>query len=87
MKNKKIPMRSCVVTKEKLPKMELLRIVRTPEGNVLVDTLGKLNGKGAYIKKDMEVLQKAKKSKVLERLLEVQISDAVYEEIEKVINK
>ena len=87
MKNKKIPMRSCVVTKEKLPKMELLRIVRTPEGNVLVDTLGKLNGKGAYIKKDMEVLQKAKKSKVLERLLEVQISDAVYEEIEKIINK
>ena len=51
MKNKKIPMRSCVVTKEKLPKGELLRIVKTPEGNILADVSGKLNGRGAYIKK------------------------------------
>ena len=87
MKNKKIPMRSCVVTKEKLPKKELLRIVRTPEGNVLADISGKLNGKGAYIKKDISVLEKAKKSKILERMLEVEISDQVYDEIQKIINK
>ena len=87
MKNKKIPMRSCVVTKEKLPKGELLRIVRTPEGKVMADITGKLNGKGAYIKKDSAVLEKAKKNKVLDRVLETEISDLVYEEISKIINK
>ena len=87
MKNKKIPMRSCVVTKEKLPKSDLLRIVRTPEGNVLADVTGKLNGKGAYIKKDITVLEKAKKSKILERMLEVEIADSVYDEISMIINK
>ena len=86
MKNRKIPMRSCVVTREKLPKAELLRIVRTPEGNVLADLTGKMNGKGAYIKKDISVLEKAKKSKILEKMLEVEISDDVYDEIEKIIN-
>ena len=87
MKNRKIPMRSCVVTREKLPKSELLRIVRTPEGKVLVDETGKLNGKGAYIKKDITVLDKARKSKILEKLLEVVISDQIYDEIGKIINK
>ena len=80
-------MRSCVVTKEKLPKGELLRIVRTPEGNVVADITGKLNGKGAYIKKDITVLEKAKKSKILERSLEIEISEEVYDEIGKIINK
>lgn len=86
MKNKKIPMRSCIVTREKLPKGELLRIVKSPTGEVLVDTTGKINGRGAYIKKDIEVLEKAKKSKILERILETEISDSVYEEILKIIN-
>ena len=87
MKNKKIVMRSCSVTKEKLPKSELLRVVRTPEGNVVVDTTGKVNGRGAYIKKDLEVLEKAKKSRVLSRQLEVEISEEVYETIKEEINK
>lgn len=87
MKNKKIPLRSCVVTREKLPKHELLRIVRTPEGNVLADETGKMNGKGAYIKKDIAVLEKAKKSKILEKVLEVAISEGIYDEIRKIINK
>ena len=87
MKNKKIPLRSCVVTREKLPKAELLRIVRTPDGNVLIDVTGKLNGKGAYIKKDIEVLEKAKKSKILERMLDISISNDIYDEISKIINK
>ena len=52
MKVKKIPLRTCIITKEKLPKRELLRIVRTPEGNVVPDETGKINGHGAYIKKD-----------------------------------
>lgn len=87
MKNKKIPMRSCVVTKEKLPKGELLRIVKTPEGNVVADVSGKLNGRGAYIKKDIAVLEKARKSKVLERFLETEISEEVYEKINEIICK
>ena len=87
MKNKKIVMRTCTVTKEKLPKSELLRVVRTPEGNVVVDTTGKVNGRGAYIKKDLEVLEKAKKSRILSRQLEVEISEEVYESIKEEINK
>lgn len=85
MKDVKIPMRSCVVTYEKLPKKELLRIVRTPEGEVKADLTGKCNGRGAYIKKDVQVLEKAKKTKVLEKKLETNISDSVYEEIKKII--
>lgn len=85
MKNRKIPMRSCVVTREKLPKVELLRIVRTTDGTVIADISGKINGRGAYIKKDIAVLEKAKKSKILERHLETTISDEVYEEIKKII--
>ena len=48
---KKIPMRSCVITKEKLPKKDLIRVVRTPDGEVIIDTVGKANGRGAYLKK------------------------------------
>ena len=82
---KKIPMRSCIVTKEKLPKKELIRVVRTPEGDVIVDLTGKANGRGAYLKKDAEVFEKAKKSKVLNRHLEVEVKDSVFEELNKLI--
>ena len=87
MKVKKIPMRTCVVTNERFPKGELLRIVKTPEGEVKADLTGKLNGHGAYIKKDEEVLDKAIKTKALARHLECEIDDSVYEEIRKIINE
>ncbi len=87
MKNRKIPLRTCVITKEKLPKKELLRIVRTPEGEVVVDETGKINGRGAYIKKDISVLEKAKNSNILENRLECSIDESLYEEIKKVIEK
>ena len=82
---KKIPMRTCVVTNTKAEKRNLLRIVRTPLKEILVDTTGKLNGKGAYILKDLEVLEKAKKTKALERALDIDIPESVYEEIKKYI--
>ncbi len=63
MKQKKIPLRMCVVTRERFEKRELMRIVRTPEGDVLIDISGRVNGKGAYLKKDVEVINKAKKIK------------------------
>ena len=80
-------MRSCVVTQERLPKMELLRIVKTPEGEIKADLTGKLNGRGAYIKKDEETLDKAIKSKALERHLECKIEDSVYEEIRNIVKE
>ena len=77
MKQKKIPMRSCVVTGEKLPKRELLRIVRTTDGTVVCDLSGKINGRGAY----------TKKTKILEKRLECTISDETYEEVKNEIEK
>lgn len=85
MKIKKIPMRSCVVTREKLPKGELVRIVRTPDGNVIVDVTGKANGRGAYLKKDLSVFEKAYNSKVLNRILEVEVPDSVFDELRKMV--
>ena len=83
---KKIPMRKCLATNESLPKKELLRIVRTPEGEVKVDLSGKLNGKGAYLKRSPEALAIVRKKKLLDRALDIEVKEDVYEEIEKVIN-
>lgn len=85
MKVKKIPLRTCVITHEKFPKQELLRIVRTPENEVKIDLTGKLNGHGAYIKKDIDVIEKARKSKALERVLEITINNEVYDEMLKTL--
>ena len=78
---KKVPMRSCVVTGEKLEKKELIRVVRDNTGKVFVDITGKANGRGAYLKKDVEVINKARKNKILNRRLEVEVPEEVYEEI------
>lgn len=80
-------MRRCLASGESLPKKELLRIVRTPEGEVKVDTTGKLNGKGAYLKKSMDALELCKKKNLLSKALEVNVDEKVYKEIEKVINE
>ncbi len=85
MKIKKIPMRSCVVTHEKLPKQELIRVVRTPEGNVVVDVTGKANGRGAYLKRDVSVFEKAYNSKVLNKILEVEVPDSVFDELKELV--
>lgn len=86
MKTKKIPMRTCVVTKDKCEKKDLLRVVRTPSGEVIVDDTLKANGRGAYLKKDRNIIEKAKNSKILEKHLEVKISDEIYEELLNKIN-
>ena len=82
---KKIPERTCVITKEKTQKKDLLRVVRDKEGNVSIDITGKSNGRGAYLKKDAEVIKKARTTKVLERVLEVPIPDEIYEEMLKIV--
>lgn len=82
---KKIPMRTCVVTREKFPKQELLRIVKFGD-TVNVDITGKQNGKGCYIKKSKEVVEKARKSKAIDRALDIQIDTSIYDEILKYID-
>ena len=83
---KKIPERTCSVTHEKLPKKDLIRIVKNKELGVLVDKTGKVNGRGVYLKKDIDVLEKAIKTNALGRSLEIEIPDSVYEEIRNIIN-
>ncbi|MGI6714456.1 MAG: RNase P modulator RnpM [Bacilli bacterium] len=78
---KKIPLRRCLVTGERLPKKDLLRIVRTPEGILRIDPTGKVNGRGAYIKKDRDVLPILRKKHLLEQVLGVQVPEAFYEEL------
>ena len=73
---KKIPMRTCAVSQEKCPKGELIRIVRNKDGEVFVDLSGKMNGRGVYLKRDMEVLNK-----------EVLVPDSIYDEIMDIINE
>lgn len=82
---KKVPLRMCVVTRNREDKRNLLRIVKDKENNVFVDITGKQNGKGAYITKSKEVLEMAKKNKALDRALECEVPESIYEEIEKYI--
>ena len=81
MKVKKIPMRTCVVSREKLEKKDLFRVLRTPEGNIIIDETMKANGRGAYLKKDLDIIKKAKKGKVLDRHLEVCVPDEILDEL------
>ena len=85
MKMRKIPMRTCVVTREKCEKKDLLRVVRDNNGNVFVDDTNKANGRGAYLKKDLEVFEKAKKTKALNKELEVEVPDTLFEELKNYV--
>ena len=80
---KKIPMRQCMGCRERKNKRELIRVVRSPEGNVGLDFGGKLNGRGAYLCPNPECLKRAIRSKALERSLEVEIPEEVYAHLEK----
>ena len=80
---KKIPMRQCMGCRERKPKRELVRIVRSPEGVVSVDQKGKAPGRGMYICPDPECLKQARRSKALDRSLEVTIPEEVYARLEK----
>lgn len=82
MKPKKIPMRMCVGCREMKPKRELIRVVRSPEGAVSMDTTGKKPGRGAYLCRDAACLAQALKQKQLERQLEVQLTPEVVEQLQ-----
>ena len=84
---KKIPMRSCIVTREKLPKNELIRVVRDNSGTVFLDKTFKANGRGTYLKRDIDVINKCEKNKILNRHLGVEVTPLVYEEIRKYVEE
>ena len=84
---KKIPLRKCVATQEQLPKKELIRVVRTPEKEVKIDTTGKMNGRGAYLKKSVEAIEIAQKKRILNRALEVELPESIFDELRALINE
>ncbi len=81
MKQYREILRTCVQSKEVCEKKDLFRVVRTPERNVIVDLKGKANGRGAYLKKDREIILAAQKSKILDKKLEVEVPSNIYEEL------
>lgn len=80
-RSKKQPLRKCVVTQEMLPKKQLIRVVRNKDGEVFVDDTGKKNGRGAYLSKDLEVIEQAEKQQTLNRHLKTQVDASIYEEL------
>lgn len=83
MKPRKVPLRMCLGCNEMKPKAELIRVVRSPEGDVSLDCTGKKNGRGAYICHNAGCLEKAVKSKRLERTFSLAIPDEIYESLKK----
>lgn len=83
MKVRKVPLRKCVGCGEQKPKKELIRIVKNKDGDLFVDFTGKANGRGAYICSDIKCLQTARKRKALNRALETEISDEIFERLEQ----
>lgn len=86
-KIKKIPLRKCLATNQQFPKKDLIRVVRTPEGTVIVDVKGKANGRGAYISKSLEAVEIAQKRKVLDKQLEITIPEEIYQELKVIIGE
>ncbi|WP_096154600.1 MULTISPECIES: RNase P modulator RnpM [Bacillus] len=84
---KKIPMRKCIATQELKPKKELIRIVRSKEGEVSIDITGKKSGRGAYLANNREAILLAKKKNILARHLEVAIDESIYEQLLELIDK
>lgn len=87
LKVKKVPLRKCVATNEQHPKMEMFRIVRTPENEVVIDLVGKVKGHGAYLSKKKTAIQLAWKKKILNRHLEIEVPDIIFEELLKLVEE
>lgn len=85
MKEKKIPLRKCVITNEQYPKSEMFRVVRTQDGEIVVDLTGKVRGHGAYVCKDKKVIDLAEKKRTLDRALEKQVPSKIYEQLRNLL--
>lgn len=87
MKQRKIPMRKCVASQEMFPKKELVRIVRTPENEIIIDPTGKKSGRGAYLCAKLEYIDLAQKKKALDRALKVQVPSEIYDQLREYIKE
>lgn len=87
MQKKKIPLRKCTGCGEMKPKKELVRVVKTPDGDVLIDLTGRVNGRGAYICPDVNCLRTARKAKRIEKSFQMQIPDEVFDKMEEELKK
>jgi len=85
VKVRKVPLRKCVGCQEMFPKVQLLRVVLTPEEQILLDLRGRQNGRGAYVCKNVECLRQARKKKSLERALKTAIPSAIYDDLEQTL--
>ena len=85
--NRKVPLRKCVATGDMLPKKEMIRVVRSKEGEVSVDVTGKKPGRGAYVSKSEQAVDIARKKNVLGYQLDVKIPDEIYEELLTLIRR
>ncbi|MGV3464700.1 MAG: RNase P modulator RnpM [Heyndrickxia sp.] len=84
---RKIPLRKCVATGEMKPKKEMVRIVRSKEGEISIDPTGKKSGRGAYLSKDKEAILLAKKKNILASHLEASVNDEIYDELIKLVER
>ncbi|MFV8827189.1 RNase P modulator RnpM [Alkalihalobacterium sp. APHAB7] len=87
MKQRKVPLRKCIVTNEMKPKKELIRVVRSPEGEVSIDQTGKKNGRGAYISNGKEYFEQAKKKDILSKQLNIKVSEEIYDQLIEQVGK
>ncbi|MCH5266108.1 MAG: YlxR family protein [Lachnospiraceae bacterium] len=83
MQGKKKPARQCVGCRESKEKKDLIRIVKTPEGDIVLDRTGRQNGRGAYLCDRAECLEKARKTNALSRSFRIPVPEAIYEELER----
>lgn len=85
-KKRKVPLRKCIITNDMKAKEELIRIVRTKEGEVFVDSKGKKNGRGAYVSIDEKVVEQARETRAIESHFKINEIDHIYDDLMKVVN-
>jgi uncharacterized protein len=83
MKQRKVPLRKCVACQEMMPKKELIRVVKTPENDILIDIRGKKSGRGAYLCGKLSCFKLAKKSRAFDRALKHAVSPDIYDQLEQ----
>ncbi|RWZ60452.1 YlxR family protein [Halobacillus fulvus] len=84
-RSKKTPLRKCVVTQDMYPKQQLIRVVRNKEGEVFVDESGKKNGRGAYLSRSLDVIERAESQQILNRHLNAKVDPDVYEQLKTIV--
>lgn len=85
-KPRKVPLRKCIVTNEQLEKQDLMRIVKNKQNEVFVDETGKAHGRGAYLKRDLKVIEKAEKKNIIAKHFRIEVDQKIYQALKDTIN-